>query len=336
MNIKIVSGVENTLSECNSFKLNLKPSISNKEVPKIDIKKSILKVSDRVKHSEEDIIGTIKFIGDSGISVIWDDNSRERFNKDTNQLVLLDNESLPKPIEKAIGVLEEDIEIDKKESIDIEKVSLERKYNQLENNKLNKLNDKVKTHATNEIIDLAISKGFIDEDDRDIEYQKIICMSDEEYDTYKNEILAFENDHEISSTTSVEEPLTEAEKMLKHIKGGGGIIGDFSKDIPTTSSSFGGGSEKRALSDIDNQKFWLNNQYKVDSFEDQFANILSSKLQKSEPKQVTASHQPKYELPGFENLQGLTKPIQITKDTGSSSSMNFNKLFSDLNWTTNK
>lgn len=329
MNIKVVGDVQNTLTtNISNFKLDLKNNTPNIVSKPKEIE--IFKVGDRVKHYEENLTGTIKFMGDSGISVLWDDNSRERFGN-CNQLKLLTESKL---IEKALDVIEENID-NNIQKIDIQTAKFERKLNEIDHNKTNELNNKIKIIATNEIIDLAIRKGFIDEDDREIEYQKIICMSDEEYEIYKNEILDFEIQGEVSSTTSIEEPLTEAERMLKKVKNGGGIIGDFSKDVPTT-SNYSSESGKRSLSDISDNKFTFNNQYTIDSFEDQFTNILSSHIEQSQSKQVTASHKPKVELPGFENLQGLTKPIQIAKNTESGSSVNFGKLFSELNWTTIK
>ena len=53
-------------------------SIINKE--ELNTKANLFKVGDIVQHMEEKIIGEIKFIGSEELSILWNDNSRERFN----------------------------------------------------------------------------------------------------------------------------------------------------------------------------------------------------------------------------------------------------------------
>ena len=38
------------------------------------------KIGQKIKHKEENIYGTVRFIGKNHIAVAWDDNTRERFN----------------------------------------------------------------------------------------------------------------------------------------------------------------------------------------------------------------------------------------------------------------
>ena len=66
-----------------NFGMKKSSSISNTNTninKEPEIKENLFKVGDMVQHVEEKIIGEIKFIGSEELSILWNDNSRERFN----------------------------------------------------------------------------------------------------------------------------------------------------------------------------------------------------------------------------------------------------------------
>ena len=330
MNIKYIKD-NNTINSTSAFKLKLAKVISNNAEEEKDI--IIFKVGDKVKHKLENIVGSITFICDDYTSIKWSDNSKEKFTKiEMNKYIQLNNE------EEIIENIVEEVKEEPK--IDIEKLQLQRKVDQLEKKNKDQLINKVKTKAASEIVELAISKGIIDEDDREIELQTLAMMNDEEYEKYCQDVIEFTNEHQVTSRVEERDDRTEAEKMLDKIKGTGGIIGDFSNaGSGMQASSFSGASANsgsRNLSDLNDSKITFNNQYVMPSFEEQFSDILSSELNRVENKQVTASNklEEKSNL-GFKNLQGLTKPIQIpNSETGLK--MDYNSFFKSLDWSINK
>ncbi|MFW6015674.1 MAG: hypothetical protein ACOCRK_04495 [bacterium] len=366
MNIKIINDVKQTTinkKKDNSFKvsLNNKNIIDNRNI-KDKIKKHKknidFKVGQKVKHKEEGIIGEVKFVG-SKIAIAWDDNTRERLTlEDAIESLdyVSDIQNEIAPLAPQITKSKEDEEITSNvedEEIDIEKIKMERKIEKLESQLDEKNADSVKDKVANDLIDLMIAKGMIEEDDREIEKTKIIAMNDNQFENYRQEIVAFDDSHKVTSQAESYEPLTEAERALQKIKGNGGrgIIGDFSNQTSSTSNmtaprqvsaGTGNGNEGRNLNSVKDKKFTYNSYKNNDippSFSDQFSDILSSKLQQQRSKQPQQlekkTAEQKQTLPGFENLQGLTKPVQITEKSASfPSNTSMKELISELDWTT--
>lgn len=335
----------------------------------------------KVKHKEEGIIGEIKFIGNEKIAIVWDDNTRERMSLDEakNNLEYIDDiQTLVAPttsqmsynsgvndlLDKAIATLENDeitddiIEVgvvegkivaEDTETIDIEKIKLQRKVNDLNNKLMNKTTNSMKEKIANEIVSLAIDKGIIDADELDIEIQKVLSFNDDEFENYKISILDYETDGSVITSTfaPIQQEMTEAEKMLAKIKGNGGrgIVGDFSKEmsvhssevsktITNTASSSG---EKRSLNELKDEKFTFSKvNEKIPTFEEEFESILINKLENVKQKKIEAKTIEKQkELPGFENLQGLKKPIRVSEKVSSyPTNTSIQELFGELGWTT--
>jgi len=332
----------------------------------------------KVKHKEEGIIGEIKFIGQEKVAIVWEDNTRERMSlyEAKNSLEYIDdiqtliaptssqmsyNPTVNNLLDKAIAALDEEdndsIEVGSIEAIvetgtiDLEKIKMQRTINNLEDKLTTKKNISIKEKIANEIVGLAIDKRIIDADDIDIEIQKVLSFNDEQFENYKAGILEYEMDENIvtSSFAPTQPNLTEAELMLQRVKGGKGIIGDFSKEVKelkvhasanpqNISNIASSSSEKRSLTDLKDEKFTFEKvNEKIPTFEEQFENILNDRLSNTKTASNTNIEIPevKKELPGFENLQGLTKPIRVAeKATSYPTNTNLKDLFSQIGWTT--
>lgn len=312
MNIKCVNvkSQESDINTC-SYKLNLtKNTFSSNE--KTTIEKISFNVNETVKHKLENIFGVITFICDDYTSIKWQDNSKEKFTQ--NEM----NKYIEKVSEKDMPVIE-----DKKAELDIEKINMKRQLDLLNKDKKDKLVEKVKKYAAQEIVELAISKNIIDEDDRDIEIEMVSMMNEEDYDNYCKNVLEFSNEHEVTSRVEDKDDRTEAEKMLDKVKNTGGIIGDFNNKTASSISSHNDSS--RNLRGISPNNVTIGEGFKMPTFEDQFTDILSKNVKIAENKSV-----PK-EKGVFDNIQGLSKPIQIPSDQVNVGN-NFSELFNSLNW----
>lgn len=328
MNIKYIKE-NNGLNSKSAFRLKLNNIILNDK--KLDCKRNNVidfKVGDNVKHELENIFGKITFICDDYISIKWNDNSKEKFTKqEMKKYITLNTE------------IKEECNLEENK-IDIEKLQLKRKVDQLEKNNKETLINKVKAKAANEIVELAISKGIIDEDDKEVELQMLSMLNDTEYEEYCERIIEFTNEHQVTSKMEDDDDnKTEAERMLHRVKNTGAIIGDFNNmniyDNPTKSSS-----GCRNLSDLNDEKITFDNQYVIPSFEEQFSNILKNKLGENKMKRVEASNisntSDDNALSVFKNITGITKPIQIPNSNIGGPIVDYNSFFNSLNWSVNK
>ncbi len=340
-------------------------SIINKE--ELNTKANLFKVGDIVQHMEEKIIGEIKFIGSEELSILWNDNSRERFNlnnlkniiayvPDLQQRIdpLIDNSSIiiTEDLTKQDIINRKDVIIEpevndlyrptKEKSSELDDLyskafeDMEDTYDDIEdaNPNKNQLNFRknsiqdIKEKATNEIIDTMRLKNLILSDlDEENERKKIAEMNDEEFEQFKNKI--------VKSNVKKEIIKTEAELMLEKIKNGGAIIGDFSS-MSSTSTGFGGEAGTRNLADAKASKSEYNQNYIGEFGEDgfsldfgsDFADSLNSNTKiasKEEPKKLNFEN--------FQNLQGLTKPVQIPAEQ-KSYKQNISDAIASMDWTT--
>ncbi|MFW6243334.1 MAG: hypothetical protein ACOC2W_04175 [bacterium] len=361
MNIKIINDVKSiSKKNNNNFKVNLsktKNIIDKRNKNKENNIEIEFKKGQMVKHIEEKIVGEIKHIGTEKVVIAWEDNTRERMNvneaKDNLEYIDDVQDSIS-PLSPQRTKQEDEIEsnIEKNnDNIDIEKIKMKRKIEQLEDKLTKKSSNNIKNKVADDLIDLMVSKGMIDEDDREIEKTKIIAMDDNEFNQYKDEVINYDDSHKVSSKTESYEPLTEAERALQKIKnsGGKGIIGDFSNQTnnsqitPREISANTNSSDKRALNTLKDKKFTYDSYKKNEipsSFAEQFTNILSNKLSEQPSKKTTQNNKEiktanKKSLPGFENLQGLTKPLQISEKSSSfPSNTSMKQLMNNLEWTT--
>ena len=271
------------------------------------------------------------------------------------------NPTVNRMLDQAIASLDEDesddeiIEVGSVEGIlisekefDIEKIKMQRTINDLNDKLIGKKTDSMKEKVAKELVDVAIMKGIIDKDDLDLEIAKIMSFDDVEFENYKTSILDYETDGSevISSYAPIQPEMTEAERMLARIKGNGGkgIIGDFSKELnvhasavpQTISNNVSSSAERRTLAEIKDDKFtFAKVNEKIPTFEEQFENILSAKINENQ-RNIEASYiEEPIELPGFENLQGLKKPLRVTERAALfPTNTNLRDLFQEMGWTT--
>jgi hypothetical protein len=379
--IKYVNKVESTSPTYNvGNSMKIKINKNNVVENDINLDKNLkFKVGMKIKHKEEGIVGEIKFIGQEKIAIVWEDNTRERMGLDEAQdsLDYVDvTQTLVAPLEtemndkeeedeevnasvavnKAIDVLS-DVELsneneEKTEDIDIEKVKMKRQIDKLNNELTGKKSNVMKEKIAKELVDMAVLKSIIDEDDRELEITKILSFDDNAFEEYKNSILDYQTgEGEVTSsvdTVPAETSMTEAEKALLKIKnnGGKGIIGDFSKELDTpvrtnqearpVANTASLSSEKRTLASIRDDKYtFATKDCLPPSFEESFTEILSEHVNSiPQPRQKIAESVEK-ELPGFENIQGLKKPIRIANSNATSypSNTNISDLIGSLDWT---
>jgi hypothetical protein len=325
-------------------------------------KKLGIKVIDKINNDQK--TSTKK----NGYKIKLSNNSRLK-KKESKQEYVDDIQTQVSPLSPQISKNEQnkdqkDKEVSKDE---IEEIKTKRKVNQLKQEQNKKQSDKLKGDLADELIDIAVMKDMIAEEDVEIEKQKIIAMNDEEYKKYKEKVVNYEVNGEVTSKEDEfedKEELSEAEKMLQRVKGTGGNIGDFSKgpsksSMPSPSSmpqqSQSNDNNKRSLSEAKNKNLsnsiTFDNQQAPPSFKDGVAANLSKQFNQQNNQtsnqqsnqmsnqQKTANKQTKEakkELPGFEDLQGLTKPLQISDKSSSKypSNSNIKQLIENLDWTT--
>ena len=319
-------------NKSNTYKISFKNNNKFDNVKKDINKNTNFKINDKVVHNEEQITGTINFIGSDKISIIWDDGTRERFSKnELNQLSILSADNCSQTIEN--NKIDEVVETRKIQSnnhndsssklseldqlynqafsemddeyddiIDanpnkLKEQMLKRQVDMMEKKMENKTINNIKEQSVNELISLMKDKNMINDSESEKQQRELIIkMTDSEFEKFKQDII---NDAKPNEHT-----LTEAEKMLQKIKYGGPIIGDFNKSSNQSNSSFGfEATETRSLESVASKK----------TIVDEQSNGLN--------------------LDGFKNLQGLTKPLQVVSEQ-KSPRQNIADAISGLDWTT--
>lgn len=388
MNIRVIKS-EATASTNSTSRLKgtYKVNVAPKEI--IEAKaaataSSTFKVGCRVRHVEEGILGEIKFIGSDRVAIVWADHSRERMSlaeaQDTLEYVD-DTQSLVSPLSPQISDRMEEIPEDEKEKtkindivneaisalddesgqepngeeqttdIDIEKIKMQRKINNMEQQLTAKQTNNMKESIAREVIELAIKKGMVEEDNFDLEIMSVTMLNDEDFAAYKQSVIDYKDDgHRIESDGPIDpaeldglSPEERAAKQeLKKLRktssfSGGGGGGSFSSGVDTD-------GESRNIKGAKQEKFTFYNQTLPPTFEEQFTGILSDAVDTmdSQPMRRTAAPRPaqqKSALPGFENLQGITKPLMPgacskTAAYQSPTNTSLKDLFENMNWTT--
>ena len=285
-------------------------------------------IGDTVEHIEEKIKGKISFIGETKLAINWEDNTKERFTFD-------DADKELRKIEAYVDTTESEVNPLESSSSNPEKVA-------------------------NELVDLAISKGMLDEDDRDLEIVKLSSLNDEEMKQYEQDVINYSDEGnivELANESEEEEDYSglsdkeiEAKKALKSLRFKGSA-----KEIPTSSRSASSG-ESRNLSEVKydsanvDPRTFTNNQNEL---EESLASLLGSidssvaanvktnvqdtvtqKAKKSISRHASIHEQKHESLPGFENLQGLKRPLVMGNSEQFKSSNSIKDVFNDLNWTT--
>ena len=342
--------------------------------------KPVYNIGDTVEHVEEKIKGKISFIGKTKLAINWEDNTKERFTFDDAKEELKVIEAYVDTTESEVNPLEssssnpeaitesetitkqetvaktevvkdtEDIHVD---AIDIEKEQLQHKIDKLEHKITNNMTANMKEKVANELVDLAISKGMIDADDKDLEIVKLSSLNDEEMRIYEQDVINFSDDGNIVELANEAETdddyagLTEEEIEAKKMLGSLRLKGS-APSVPQVAKS---SAESRNLSEVKydsanvDPRTFTNNQNEL---EESLASYLGNIPDNVETKATASSdvkksrkaiqrhaglHEQK-SLPGFENLQGLTKPLVMGSSEQFKSSNSISDMFKDLNWTT--
>jgi hypothetical protein len=331
--------------------------------------KQLFSVGDKVEHIEEKINGKVAFIGKTKLAINWEDNTKERYTFDDadKELKLVEayvdttetevnplesSSSNPEKVEAAIEQNDIDTTI-KLDTIDVEKEKLQHKIDKLENKITNNMTANMKEKVANELVDLAISKGMIDADDKDLEIVKLSSLNDEEMRQYEQDVINYSDDGNIVELANEKEKdddyaglsdeEIEAKKMLGSLR-----LKGTAPSTPSVSESSG---ESRKLSEVKydsanvDPRTFTNNQNEL---EESLANYLGSipnniknetsttRDMKSARKAISrhASIHEQKSLPGFENLQGLKKPLVMGSSEQFKSSNSISDMFKDFNWTT--
>lgn len=184
--------------------------------------------------------------------------------------------------------------------IDMEKIEMKATIDELKDKITDKTVENIKNNEANKLIELAIEKNIIDDDDKEIEMTKILNMNDEEFNKYKNYIINYSLNGEVTSNNIDDSNLTEAERALKKIKNGtfknSPVNVDFSK--------FSSNSDTRDLSSIGTNVDYRNG-FDENSVNDSIINNLNDNM----------NNEKKLDLSKFANLQGLKKPIVTSLNT---------------------
>ena len=197
------------------------------------------------------------------------------------------------------------------------------------------------------IVDEAIRKNLVDEDEREMKIIELESLSDEEFNAYvqsvkEEEYLDIQN---LADDGEEDENLTEAERALAMLRRGGnldgGIIGDFSSindsysdDVMDGfSASTQGGS--RSLASIKSE----NSEYNVEDYnafnEDVFVADLLKGMKKTgalnQQEEVVVQQEEPKKSNAMSNLKGLTKPI-VTEAKPMMSSNSLQDALNSIDW----
>ena len=330
-----------------------------------------IKMNDKVKNTDG-LEGIVSKKNNDTIFVNWNDNTIERIklaNITDGYLSYVDTiETQVSPL--GTGTLNTALVDERTNSAEdnvnndttLETKQLQKRIADLEEQLKNKQDNSIKKHATEEIVDLAIQKGMIDEDDKDLELLKVAAFDDDTFEQYQNEVLNFSTTGEVSSMQEDQTDIPglskqeiEAQNMLAKRKFELGISTPKQNnvDIKTVESrstrdvgernqitfeNIGQWEKPKSLEDallslddgsMDNLSY--DSMFNDNSNNTDNANIIDDiagtyELEKTLHKQANVSH-------------GITKPLIMGQSTPAymaPTNSNFSELFSQLNWTTLK
>lgn len=329
-----------------------------------------------VVHKEEKIKGKVAFVGSNKVAVVWNDNTRERFSlaeaKESLEVInYVDDaqqqvdpihttpfpktdDKLTKEVDdihaKALAALEADDHDDdiedgnpNKPKFDIETAKLQRQVKNLEAQVHNNTIDKIKQQAAYELVDLMQSKGLLSTtaEAREKQTKSILAMSDSEYETLKNDVVAGKLDAADLALMNldVEDEDDEIEDGQKFA-----LLKEALKKSPVKSSRSSDGVEMGDTTFLEN--IGLSNfKGSIGDFSSQLGPKTASP---SVPSSETAARSIRrtdngtktaapasngLDFSGFQNIEGLAKPINIASKEVTTGSK-FSELFGSMNWTT--
>lgn len=299
--------------------------------------KVFFKENDRVMNKENNVLGTIKSLKKNA-KISWDDNTEEeiKLSQLSKKVAYVDYaEQQISPMNTQQSVMPESNSTLQMEKIKNNESKTPKKVNNnplagddVYKDILSEMNDtfddiedanpnkcterkkikQIKVDSTDELIALMKTKQMIRNSSQEKKYrEQIMKMNDEEYEDFKNDII-----------NKKEPELTEAEIMLKKIKGGGAIIGDFSSEIGNSNNGF----DDHSFGDpIDfsqtskTRKLSASNKTDYDPQDNMTMDNFLDNLQNSDFNMNTER---KLNFDGFKNIEGLKNPIQIQNDQRSS------------------
>lgn len=194
------------------------------------------------------------------------------------------------------------------------------------------------------IVDEAIRKNLVDEDEREMKIVELESLSKEEFDKYVKSVKDedFLDIQNLANDNDEDENLTEAERALKMIRGGGGggLIADLqtinnSSDDIMDGFSASTHSGSRSLSSIKHSEFDVEDYNAFN--EDKFVADLLSGMKKTgalnnQEVVVQKPVEQKKELNSMSNLKGLTKPIVISDTQQTSSTNSLQDALNNIDW----
>lgn len=186
------------------------------------------------------------------------------------------------------------------------------------------------------LVDMAITKGLVEEDERELKTLEVQSLSDEEYEKYSQEVEQAVS-MKVASITDKEpeydENMTEAERMLAKIRATGSA--PIMTNFPTESDDglFDDESGSRSLADIKQDRIMAQAMGSMEIKSDTvletqlFEKAMDDLAQKLHSKKTASVKSP------MSGLKGLTKPIVVPQSTqfGGGSNTLANKL-ANLNW----
>lgn len=195
------------------------------------------------------------------------------------------------------------------------------------------------------IVDEAIRKNLVDEDEREMKIIELESLSKDEFDKYVKSVKDedFLDIQNLANDNDDDENLTEAERALKMIRGGGGgglmadlsTINNSSDDDIMDGFSASTHSGSRSLSSIKHSEFDVEDYNAFN--EDKFVVDLLSGMKKTgalnnQEVVVQKPVEQKKELNSMSNLKGLTKPIVISDTQQTSSTNSLQDALNNIDW----
>lgn len=319
-------------------------------------------VGDKVKHTEEDIDGEVKFVNDKRVAVVWADKTRERFALNEAKEFLkvtkaytdiqeqIDpvhtpdypkNEKLEDNIDKALSSMETETETEedtKIAALDIEKVKMKRKIAELED-KANEVDiEKIKTKAANEVISLMQKKGLLSNDESDVQEQfdSIMAMDDVGFESFKKAIVstkkAASDEDEIYALLGEDDDFSDIEDGAEMARARETIKQETKASRSVDGIEMGDTSffENGGLSNFrGNIGDFSGANLGSSSSSEQGSRSLSKSAGNRKPIERQSSS---LDMSGFQDIQGLKTPINIpNKDLSVRGK--FADLFDGMGWT---
>lgn len=305
MKIKLINDIKN--DDKKIFKIKL--GSADKESKPVE--QVLFNVNDRVKLEDSNLYGKILEILDKYIIVLWDDKTKERFNK--NNLNLLQKTDVQKEengfvdniIDSALNELEQEND-------------LSNNLCEVENS-IDKINENTKIESIKErnidevIVELKKKKVIQKESQEKLYIDKLNNMKISEFKRFKR-IVFEKNEAELA--------LEALRNSMFKINNCSYSVGDDIRDVDISNV------DTRSLSSVKD-----NIVKKPETFADSLSS-LNNMGNSSRNLSSVAENKSSLNLNGFKNIQGITKPLMVEANLSSSNPISgLKEQFSKLEWT---